>query len=175
MESQEMNDSLITLIDGNSSSPKRYRSIIIILSIFHCCVFLSFFFFLCYLFCISRTSGSDSFSLRARTHAHAFTHTHTRARARARTHTHTHTHTHTRTQHAYKHASSSSSTLRLSRLPHLFSSSRANNCVLITTSRIRFSFSSFLLSNLWLYEYTQQSVDTLNIMVISQASFGVCA
>jgi len=96
MESQEMNDSLITLIDGNSSSPKRYRSIIIILSIFHCCVFLSFFFFcVIYSVLVARAAVTHFPS------AHALTHTHsrirTRARARARTHTHTHTHTHTRT------------------------------------------------------------------------------
>lgn len=82
---------------------KRYRSITIFL-IFRCCVFLSFsFFFLCVI-CVSRTSGSDSFSLRARTHtrAHTRARTHTRAHTYTRTHTYIHTYTHT-------HASSSSS------------------------------------------------------------------
>lgn len=62
---------LITLIDGNLCSPKKtsrdnYYSLSrrCVLS-FSSCFFSSFFF---YLFCVSRTSGSDSFSLRTHTH-----------------------------------------------------------------------------------------------------------
>lgn len=114
---------------------KRYRSIIIILSIFRCCVFLSFS-FLCYP--VSRTSGSDSFSLcaraRARVHTH-ITHTHARADARERAHTHMHTHANTHRHHHLP-------------LFHLiffiFPRLHVQTICVITTSQIRFSFSSFL-------------------------------
>lgn len=156
---------LITLIDGNSSSPKKisldnhYTLDFPLLRIF------VLFFFLCYP--VSRTSGSDSFSLCARARVHTHTpHTHARASTRERAHTHMHTHANT---------SSSSSTPFSSRLLHLSSLHVQTICV-ITTSQSVFHFLLFFLSSLRLYEYTQQSVDTLcDIMVIFQASFGVCA
>jgi len=95
---------------------KRYRSIIIILSIFRCCVFFVLFFF-CIVPLVARAAVTHFPSARARVHTHT-PHTHARAGTRERTHTHMHTHANT---------SSSSSTPFSSRLLHLFSSSCANN------------------------------------------------
>ena len=108
---------LITLIDGNSSSPKKisldnhYTLDFPLLRIF-------VLFFFCVIPLVARAAVTHFPSARARAYTHIL-HTHARAGARERAHTHMHTHA--------THASSSSSTPFSSRLLHLSSSSRANN------------------------------------------------
>lgn len=150
----------ITLINDNSRSPKKISlDSIIILSIFflllHIFVFFFKYFSSCVIyFCVSCTSGSDSFSLR--THIHA-----TCARTRTLTHRHHH------------HPIRSSF-----RVPRLYV---PTIMWLIIMSRIRLSFTfTFLFSPFpqisGRVARIQRSVDILrDTTVIFQASFGVCA
>lgn len=130
-------------------------------------IFIFFFFFFCVLsVLVARAAVTHFPSARARTHARtrARAHTHAHTRTHARTHTYIRTHTHTHRHH------------HLSLFPPFFVFTCQQLCI---NNHVTHPFFILFCSFYQICGYMnipQQSVDALcDIMVIFQASFGVCA